>query len=256
MDKFLDFIERHKFAIIGTVLFHVVFFMSTNFVTVQRPFHVEEEITEVEIETDAIELDEELLEMLNRQNEMNHSEQLYNLAADENDTRERSYENFSTQELDQQVENEARDLERQYFEEWASTHPDSEGANNDSGTPEDNERENTSRNNDRGPGNVDNEGGNAFAGQVMVSFSLKDRKAHSLEIPGYTCNGSGTVVIDIKVDKAGNVKNTEFNSSLSKGATECMVEKAKRYAKRARFNYSESASGMASGTITYKFQGQ
>ncbi len=254
MDKFLDYIERYKFAILGTVLFHVIFFMTTNFVTVQRPYKLEEPITEIEIETDAIELDEAMLEMLNRQNEMSN-EELYNLAADQNDTREKSYENFSSQDLDEQVENEARELEKQYFDEWAKTHPDSDGPPSSSSNDSQDDRNETQTQSDQRNNVVDNSGGNAFAGQVMVSFSLKNRKAHALEIPGYTCNGSGTVVIDIKVDKAGDVRTAEYNPSLSRGASDCMIEKAKRYAKRARFSYSD-AGGSSSGTITYKFQGQ
>lgn len=255
MDRFLNYIERYKFAVLGTVIFHVVFFMFTNFVTVERPYKMVEEVTEVEIDVDAVEIDPEMLEMLNRQNELNN-EQLYNLAADQNDSRERSYEDFSTQDLDEQVESEARNLEQQYFEEWANTHPDSEGPSNNSSNDTQENPQDNSQNKPNPNNNVDNEGGNAFAGQVMVSFSLKDRDAHSLEIPGYTCNGSGTVVIDIKVDKAGNVKDTQFNSGLSRGASECMIAKAKRYAKKARFNFNETSSGLASGTITYKFQGQ
>ncbi len=257
MDQFLDYIERYKFAILGTVLFHVLFFFVTNFVTLKSPFNgssYQEEITEVEIETDAIEMDEEMLEMLNKQNQLNN-EPLYNLASDENDQRERSYENFSTQSIDEQVESEARKLEQQYFEEWASTHPDepAPSRSNNSETADDNQQKKQTANQNN---NVDTEGGNAFAGQVMVSFNLKSRKAYSLEIPGYTCNGSGTVVIDIKVDKNGDVRDAELNTGLSVGATECMIAKAKRYAKRARFNYSGTADNAQNGTITYKFQGQ
>lgn len=258
MNRFLDYIERYKFAIIGTVLFHVMFFMTSNFVTVKTPYGHTEEFEEIELDADAIEMDEEMLEMLeklNQQNEMN--EQLYNLAADQNDQRERSYENFSAQELDEQVEREARELEQQYFDDWAATHPDSDSPPPKDNRPNDageNARENREKPDNNN--NMDNEGSNAFAGPVMVSFNLKNRKAHSLANPGYTCNGAGTVVISIKVDKSGNVKSADFNSALSRGATECMILKATKYAKKSRFDYSQSASGLASGTITYKFQGQ
>lgn len=257
MNRFLEYIERYKFAILGTVLFHVVFFMTTNFVTVQRPYKLEEPITEVEIDADAIELDEAMLEMLNQQNEMANQE-IMNMAADANDKRERSYENFSTQALDEQVENEARQLEQQYFDELAKTHPES-GNGGIEEKPKEDLKKNPNEKPDKTitkPTSIDGTGSNAYAGQVMVSFSLKDRKANAMEIPGYTCNGSGTVVIDIKVDKAGDVKSAEFNAGLSSGATECMIEKAKRYAKRARFNYADSGENMANGTITYKFIGQ
>ena len=258
MDQFLTYIERYKFAILGTVLFHVFFFMYTNFMTVQQPYSIafEEDVAEITLESDEIELDEKMMEMLERNNQLNN-EQLYNVVSDANDTREKSYENFSTQDIDEEVENDARELERQYFEEWASTHPDESSAASESGSNESTNAENQNNKNQRNESSsVDNSGSNAFAGQVMVSFDLDDRKAHSLDIPGYTCRGSGTVVIEVKVDKNGTVRNAEYNGALSSGATECMIQKAKRYAKKARFDYKSTAQNPQTGIITYKFQGQ
>lgn len=260
MERFLDYIERYKFAIIGTVLFHVIFFMSSNMVTLDSPYHSRfeegEDVTEIELAPDEIEIDPELLEMLNQQNQQNNSE-LYNLVADENDNRERSYENFSTQEMEQQVLDEARALEQQYFDEWAKTHGDGgEGTTGDSEPIEKKTNDTPPKRNEDQKTNISSGGDKAFAGQVMVSFNLKDRKAHSLKIPGYTCNGSGTIVIDIKVDKAGEVKSATFNPGMSQNANECMIQKSIEYAKKARFNLDAAAGGLASGTITYKFKGQ
>jgi len=253
VDNFLTYIEKYKFAILGTVLFHVVFFLSTNFVTIQRPFRIVNEVTEIEIESDEIELDEELLKQLSEQNKLNSSEEILNLANDQNDSRERSYENYSSQDIDQQVLDDAKKLESQYFEEWANTHDESELENL---RRDPNESENKSNSESNGPNNtLDNEGDKAFAGQVLVSFNLKNRDAHALEVPGYTCRGSGTVVITIKVDKSGNVKDAQYNAGFSQGATSCMIDKAKRYAKRARFSYNGDG-GLQTGTITYKFVGQ
>lgn len=257
MDNFLTFIEKYKFAILGTVLFHVLIFMATNFATVERPFKIvfEDDITEIALETDEIEIDQDMLEMLNRQNQMNN-EQLYNVVSDANDTRDRSYESFSTQDIDNEVENDARELERQYFEEWAATHPDDPGSAS-AVSVADNSNDTKSKNEgQRSDNSIDNSGSNAFAGPVMASFSLKGRNAHSLKVPGYTCNGAGTVVIDIKVDKNGNVKTADYNAGMSFGATECMISKSKSYAKRARFDFNGSAAALQNGTITYKFQGQ
>ena len=253
MERFLDYIEKYKFAIIGTLLIHVVGFMVANFVTVKRPYGVFEEIIEIPLEADEIELDQEMLEMLNRQNQLNN-EQLFNLASDQNDSRQQSYENFSTQNIDQQVENEARMLEQQFYDEWAATHSDDAREDNESSSDNNVDDSKNSSESNANPNETDQTGDNAFAGQVMVSYSLPNRNAHSLKIPGYTCYGSGTVVIDIKVDKSGNVKDATFNPSLSSGASTCMIEKAKRYARKSRFNYADT--GIANGTITYKFQGQ
>jgi hypothetical protein len=183
VDNFLDYIERYKFAILGTVLFHVLFFMTTNLTTIKTPYgNIADEYEEVELDADAIEMDEEMREMLDRLNEQNewNNEQLYNLTADQNDQRERSYENFSAQELDAQVEREARELEQQFFDEWAATHPDSDSPppRNDR-TDESTDNASESRNKPNNS-NVTNNGENAFAGQVMVSFNLKGRKAHAL----------------------------------------------------------------------------
>ena len=88
----------------------------------------------------------------------------------------------------------------------------------------------------------------------MVSFNLSGRDAYSLPVPGYTCNGSGKVVIQIKVSASGDINETKFLPGKSPGATECMVSKAKRYAKKSRFNMG--GSGIQTGTITYTFKGQ
>ncbi len=258
MDKFLDNIERYKFAIIGTALVHVLFFLTSNMVTLDSPYHsqfAEEEVTEIEIQSDEIELDPELLEMLNQQNQMNNQE-MANIAADANDQREKSYENYSSQELEEQVLAEAKALEQKYFDEWANSHGEGQaGVKPEIEPKEETHTEKTTQTNAR-PSDLDNTGNKAYAGQVMLSYSLKNRNANSLKIPGYTCNGSGTVVIDIKVDKNGDVKSALFNPTLSQNVSECMIEKSLKYARMARFNYDASATGLAAGTITYKFQGQ
>ena len=59
-------------------------------------------------------------------------------------------------------------------------------------------------------------------------------------------------MIQIKVDGAGVVKDTKFLAGPSSGATECLIERAVRYAKRAKFDY-KSGGGLQTGTITYKF---
>ena len=259
MERFLEYIERYKFAIIGTVLVHLFIFTSSNMVMLDSPYHSRFEMpdapTEIELESDEIELDPELLEMLNQQNQANNAE-LTNQIADQNYRREKSYEKYSEQELEQQVLAEAKALEQQYFDEWAATHGDGEGAPPKQSPTELKNTETQIKRNDQPKSEFTESAQNAFAGQVMVSFNLKYRKAHSLKIPGYTCNGSGSIVVDIKVDKSGNVKSATFNPALSQNASECMIEKSLKYAKLARFNLDDNAPALASGSITYKFQGQ
>lgn len=251
MDKAFDYIERYKFAIIGTVVIHVSFFFYANFSTIERPFRMADPQVEISLPLEDIDFDPEIMKQLNLNKENPVPEEVSNLAADANDTREKSHENFSTQEMDEQVENETRDLEKQFFEEWESTHESN--AKDNSTADIEIEKDKNKQDNTVDKSNISTNGSNAIAGEVMVSYNLKNRKAHSLPRPGYTCNNSGTVVIDVKVDKSGSVKSATYNSSLSSSADECMVSKALRYAKKSRFNFSSSAPGTQGGTVTYKF---
>ncbi len=250
--NFLDYIERYKFAIMGTVLFHVGVFIYANFDTIDRPFNNQEPITEVEIPLEDILFDPEVEKLLEINKGDEEVEDVTNVAADANDNREKSYENFSTQELDEQVLNDAKALEKQYFEEWAATHPGEDPSNfipdNSDNSDNSDDNNNTIDNN-----SVDTDGDYAAAGTVIASWDLKNRKVHSLRKPGYLCNRAGTVVVQIKVDQNGKVKAASYLAEMSSNATECMIEQAVKYAKKARFNFSSTAPASQTGTITYKF---
>lgn len=247
----LDFIEKYKFAIIGTVMFHVCVFIYANFVTVKRPFKLVEPEVEVNIPLDDIPIDPELMKLLEIPPKNEGQDQpIYNVTSDANDTRDKSYENFSTQEMDKQVADNAKALEQQYFDEWGNSHgkpkDETSGMDIDQKEKLDNKQNNPDK-------SIDTQGANSFAGDVMASFNLSGRKANSLEKPGYTCNSSGTVMLEIKVDKAGVVKSVTYLPSGSSNATECMIEQSMKYARKSSFNYSSTAPALQTGTITYKF---
>jgi len=86
---------------------------------------------------------------------------------------------------------------------------------------------------------------------VPVSFSLTDpvRPSRSLNIPAYRCEGGGDVVVEITVNRAGEVVNARVQS----GGDECMRESALRAARVSRFNIDQSAPARQQGTITYIF---
>ena len=254
MKDFFDYIERYKFAIIGSVSIHLVIFLFMNFTTIDSAYNVQEEITEAEIPIDEIEFDEEMMKLLDLdKTDQTIPQEVMNMAADENDSRNKSYEDFSTQELDEMVEQDAKALEKQYFEEWAATHPD-KSPSDFADIQKEKEKEKEKQRNNSPSDNIDSDGSNAVAGPVMISFNLPGRDAYNLPNPGYTCKGSGKVVIQVKVATNGDVKETSYLSGKSRGATECMVNKAKHYAKKSKFNMG--GNGIATGTITYTFKGQ
>ena len=86
-----------------------------------------------------------------------------------------------------------------------------------------------------------------------VYFSLKGRTDVSLPIPVYLCNAEGKIVINIIVDKNGNVIDTYVNNA-STSSNLCLQEHALQYAKEAKFNTSNKVKQI--GSITFEFKGK
>ena len=88
-------------------------------------------------------------------------------------------------------------------------------------------------------------------GRVTVSFSLKNpvRTKRYLEVPAYRCESGGEVVVEITVNRAGEVTAARVRS----GGDACMREMAERAARNSLFNIDDSAPARQTGTITYIF---
>jgi hypothetical protein len=254
VDRFLIYIEKYKFAILGTLLVHILIIVGSSFKQVQHVMRMPPQEVSVEMPLEDIEFEPEIEEILDLKKEPLPSQEITNVAADANDTREKSYENYSTNkdEIEEDVLQNAKDLERQFFEEAAANNPNAAQSQINSHVPIESITKKDVKKDQQS--SVKSGGNKAFAGEVMISFNLKGRKAFSLPNPGYTCNNTGTIVIEIKVGGDGYVKSTNFLSNLSTGATDCLVERATKYASMARFNLV--SSGTQTGTITYKFISQ
>jgi len=250
----LDFIEKYKFAIIGTVMFHVAFFIFTNFAYIQRPYKLVEAPTETLIPLDDIPLDPEMLKILElKQNIQPQSEEVYNVTSDANDTRDKSYDDYSTQEVTPKDAEYYKNLENQFLDDAKQTNSGLIKKENPGVDIKKQDDKKNITNNNNPDETIDSDGNKAFAGDVMASFNLEGRKVHSLEKPGYTCNNSGTVVLQIKVNNDGTVQSVTYQPAGSSNATECLIQQSIKYAKRSRFNLSSSAPSPQTGTITYKF---
>ncbi len=90
--------------------------------------------------------------------------------------------------------------------------------------------------------------------RTSISYSLVDRNAYYLPPPIYTCENGGKVVINITVDRNGEVLEVGFNDKSSNTNDYCLIENAKAYALKA--NFSRSTKNSQIGTITYLFQGK
>ena len=86
---------------------------------------------------------------------------------------------------------------------------------------------------------------------VTVTLSLKDpvRYRRNLVVPAYQCEGGGEVVVNITVNRAGEV----IAASVQSGGDECMRTASLRAARNSTVNIDETAPVKQNGTITYIF---
>lgn len=92
-------------------------------------------------------------------------------------------------------------------------------------------------------------------GNVTVSYSLEGRSARYLHVPAYQCEGAGTVVVTITVNRNGDVTDA-FASKSTAGSDSCITEMAVKAATASSFSASSSAPDKQKGTITYVFIAQ
>ena len=86
------------------------------------------------------------------------------------------------------------------------------------------------------------------------NFLLTGRSSIVLPQPDYKSNDQGTVVVQIWVDRNGNVIRAEYQPKGSNTQNGYLVSQAIAAAKRARFNADAAALEVQKGTITYIFK--
>jgi len=87
------------------------------------------------------------------------------------------------------------------------------------------------------------------------SYRLINRKATFFPNPVYTCTNFGKVVLQIEVNHLGKVTKAMLNKNASTTTNACLIESAKKYAKKARFTTAANKP-LQVGSITYIFPGQ
>jgi TonB family protein len=86
-----------------------------------------------------------------------------------------------------------------------------------------------------------------------ISYNLGGRGAVVLPKPAYTSQKAGKVVVDITVDKAGNVIRAKAGGRGTTVQDASLFDQAERAAKKAKFKSSSSAAEKQVGSITYTF---
>jgi len=249
------FIDRYKLGILTAFAVYIGIFIYLEMQTYTRYFPIipfnDEPLLELQ--------KEELLltpEQIQIQEDLNSGD-LKNISRDQNDSRERSSENWQANKSAKEIEQSIKDYEKSLYQdnggelERAKILKESEQRKND-----------LKKQAPLKPENKESSGAKTvYAGNVMVSWSLSQRTAHLnnnwyVRNPGYTCGqgSSGKITVQIKVNQNGSVIDAIVLSSG--GASDCMTQQAIKYAKLSRFNYSSTASTSQVGTITYTFVSQ
>ena len=87
-----------------------------------------------------------------------------------------------------------------------------------------------------------------------IDFSLKGRNPESLPKPEYNYPVEGKVVVEITVDRRGNVTKAEAGMKGSTTLNDNLLRAARKAALNARFDPKTDAPAFQKGTITYYFR--
>jgi outer membrane biosynthesis protein TonB len=84
-------------------------------------------------------------------------------------------------------------------------------------------------------------------------YDLNGRKALSKPQPAYNCNEEGIVVVQITVDKNGNVTDAKPGARGTTNPANCLASQAKIAAMNTKWNASPDGTEKQVGTIKYNF---
>lgn len=258
MNRLLVFIDKYIYGIIAALTVYVAVFVYLQLETYTEYFPIESfyKGSRIDIPEDEIHLLKENLEIPADFQPTN----VKSIAQDANDQRKKSYEDWAATQSSGDSEKSVKDYEKELFqnakgvEERKKLQEEMENRKKNE-TTINKKNENTNSSSKSSP--------NAYAGEVMVKWSLQGRTPHQnnewfVRNPGYTCGfgSTGKITVRIRVNNNGDVISASCDPSLSTSSDPCMVEQSEKYARMSRFNYAAGAAKNQEGIITYTFIAQ
>ncbi|MEZ4740764.1 MAG: energy transducer TonB [Flavobacteriales bacterium] len=240
MSALLDWFERNKIGIIGSLAMHsfLLFAFSLWQISTAPP---EGESSEMRMDVISNEEAEQLIQRIEHP-ELAANTAVTNLTS--NITAQQVVPSYSPTRLAERVENELRDMEQQEFDRLAEERRE---RGEEVTIPQlDPSKWNKELYMEKAAEPV------KVAGATTVWHDLKGRIREE-DVPGYLCKEQGRVAISVTVDRSGRVLKAELDAGRSAGADECMLEHALASAKRARFNNLGSAPDPQKGTLYFLF---
>lgn len=248
--KWIDKISKINLnAVLVTVLIHLVLFFGFLLTRLQAPEQQNEAVVLVDPEKleemekyfEAQEKVEDKMQEMAEKNDMSLSE-IKNLArSGESESKKTNNSKESTaKDLQKQYEEEIR--KEMYGEKYNEIKKELEKQNTrDNITGYTGEKEKTQK------GDAD-----YYSGPSLVKVKIKNKNLehYYIDIPVFTCKGSGKVVVSINIDQHGNVVKTEIKKTSINSDRECLMKASRNAALNSRF---ESSKKGTSGTISYQF---
>ena len=248
----IDFIERHKFGILGTIALHIVVFVWLNIQIVE--YGVYEPKNKIVAVLDYTNDDEQPQDQPPEGLDENGNpieDKLLNVTANANQEKTTyTDENFSKNQADKDVWEE---LKRMEAEEYNSI-------NENKDTPIDNPEDNKDKTIDENLVNADAEKNDdaSYGADVkaIASYFLEGRSTRSESVPSYKCRVEGVVVINIKVNQKGDVIARTINESETNTKNDCLRTEALTYSKKWRFTQDFDDSVRKNGWIKFTYVAQ
>ena len=249
----LQFIDRHKFGLLGTVLIHFLIILVANYSVL--PEQVAEEDLVIELNFEQENENELIAEKNNKETKASNdnSNRAVNESSPKNvksgDYNEFNKETSGTnkESFEKQLNEELRDLEEQVIK-------DQREAGYGYTKEEIDAMLNTKKNKDLDSVKEQEPRSEAaFKGNTNITYKLSNRFDTQLEVPVYMCQYAGVVVVNIAVNKNGEVVSAKVDTESSKTKDACLLEAALNSAKKTRFNKKNDAANIQAGSITYKF---
>lgn len=245
-DRFLDWFERHKYGVVGTLMLHTFLLFGFAMSNLKSEKHMAEP-PPLELELEAPP-PEPMTEEEQREQELAQAQEVINRTSNSTADVERSISSAARERISGNVEEDLKALEQAEFQRLADERK-AEGREIvvPQLDPSRFDKNNYLPKNTR-PVKVE--------GLTTVSYDLVGRTDIVLEVPAYLCKGQGRVVVRVAVDRSGVVTKAELDAGATTTTDDCMVSNALSSAGGARFSRSSDAPQPQRGTITYVFLAQ
>lgn len=246
----LDFIERHKEGILGTIIIHLVL---ATVVLIMKINTIQNQQSAVEVNMLTEEEVKQLLDPEENKEQEVKPKELFSPAErailGARNIATNQAEQSATENIDKMV-NEIKNELGVKDPSPAQTHQSPQLLPDENALPDKNAREEKV--------NVTKNTGirTFYKGPTTVSYFLEGRYHQHLPIPVYKCQGHGKVVMKIEVNQQGYVEKIEIDRAQSNIPDNCILETAEKAAHSTRFNPITSGPAKQQGTLTYIFVAQ